>query len=373
MGANDGAHLYSKFKLRILIFKYARSIAPKMKSEDLYVRSFRGEDNFNEFVMSLGGDPVAITRASGLPLSPPRGWIIFDSFSGVCRLFEAAAAQTNEPYFGLKWALHQPTDFRFSGPMVYLLTKAIDMRHWLDLAVEYQKIHTNGIKYRYEADKAADSLTGIVSVHPLAPPCRHMIEQILAAIALMGRQFIPDFKLKRVTFQHSAPEDMTLYEKIFQCPVTFNADQTTIVLEYSYIELKNTNLMTKISAPFVKKYMDWRIAKHPKAKQTITMLVAETIPVILGVNGSDIHHVSQALNLHPKKLQRLLREENTHYSAVLDEVRKNIAARLLVETEISIVRLAKMLDYSSDRAFTTASKRWFEMSATDYRTHARLQ
>ena len=340
-----------------------------MKREDLYTRSFRGEDGFNEFVASLGGDPIAVTKASGLAPSLPKGLINFESFAGVCRLFEEAAAQTGEPYFGLKWALRQPTDFRFSGPTVYLLTKAIDMRHWIDLAISYQKIHTNGISYRYEVDKVADTLTGIIMVHPFAPPCRQIVEQLLAGIALLGQQFIPDFQLKRVTFQHSAPEDMTLYEKIFKCPVLFDADQTTIVSESRYIELKNTGLMTKIASPLVRKYMDWQIAKHPIAKQTISMLVSETIPTILGVNGSDIQHMSQALDLHPKKLQRLLKEEGTSYSAILDEVRQNIAARLLAESDISIVRLAKMLDYSSDRPFTTASKRWFGMSATDYRRH----
>ena len=76
-----------------------------MKSEDLYVRSFRGEDGFSEFVASLGGDPAAVTKASGLAPSLPKGLINYESFSGVCRLFEAAAAQTGEPYFGLKLSL----------------------------------------------------------------------------------------------------------------------------------------------------------------------------------------------------------------------------------------------------------------------------
>lgn len=342
-----------------------------MKREDLYIRSFRGEDGFNEFMAFLGGDPVAVTKAAGLVPSLPKGLINFESFAGNCRLYEEAAKQTGEPYFGLKWALHQPRDFRFNGPIVLLLTKATDVRHWMDMAISYQKLHTNGVTYHYEADKTADSVTSIISVHPLAPPCRQMVELLLAGYALMGYQFIPDCKFKRVTFQHNAPQDMTLYEKVFKCPVIFNADQTTIVSDYNYIEVKNTGLMTKIASPFIRKYMDWRIEKHPIAKQTISMLVAESLPSILGVNGSDILNVANTLDLHPKKLQRLLSEEGTSYSQILDEVRKNIAIRILAESDISIIRLAKMLDYSSDRSFTTAAKRWLGMSATEYRQHIR--
>lgn len=344
-----------------------------MKREDLYMRSFRGDDGFNEFVSDLGGNPVAITKAAGLAPSLPKGLINFESFSGVCRLFEEAAAQTGEPYFGLKWAFHQPSDFRFSGPNVLLISMADDARQWLDMAIDYQKIHSNGMAYNYEEDIVANTLTGVVSVHPFAPPCRQMVEQAVAGIALLCRRFISDFQLKSVTFQHSAPEDMSLYDKAFQCPVIFNADRITIEADHHYVELKKTSLLTKIVTPIVKKYMEWELSKHPKAKQSISMMVAETLPGILGVQGSDIQNVANVLFLHPKKLQRLLKEEGNSYSNILDEVRRHITTRLLIESDISITRLAKMLDYSSDRSFAVASKRWFGMPASKYRQSLRLQ
>ena len=342
-----------------------------MKREDLYMRSFRGEDGFNEFVRSFGGDPVAITRKVGLAPSLPKGLINFESFVGICHLFEEAAKQTNEPYFGLKWAFNQPADFRFSGPNVLLLSMSKNARQWVDLAINYQKIHSNGMSFHYEEDLVANTATGVISIHPLAPPCRQMIEQFLACFALLARQFVPDLKFHLITFQHSPPQDMTLYEKAFQCPIVFNAERITIVTDHHYLELKKTNVITKIISPLVKKYMDWQLVKHPKAKQSMSMVVTETIPVILGVKGSDIRHVAEILNIHPKKLQRLLKEKGTSYSQILDDVRKNTAERILTESDISIIRLAKMLDYSSDRAFTTAAKRWFGMSATEYRQYLR--
>lgn len=338
-----------------------------MKREDLYARSFRGEDGFNEFVSSFGGDPAAVTRAAGLTPSLPKGLINFESFAGVCHLFEEAAAQTGEPYFGLKWAFHQPSDFRFAGPIVLLLSMADNVRQWVDMGIRYQKIHSNGFSYHYEEDETANIVTGVVSVHPLAPPCRQLVEQLMAGIALLRDKFMPDAKFNLVTFQHGPPEDMSLYEKAFKCPIIFNADRNTIVADHHYLKRNKTTLLTKLISPFVKQYMDWQLAKHPKAKQSISMMTTETIPAILGVKGSDIKHASQALNIHPKKLQRLLKDEGTSYSDILDEVRRNIAARLLAESDISIGRLAKMLDYSSDRPFTAASKRWFGMPATEYR------
>lgn len=344
-----------------------------MRREDLYARSYRGDDGFNEFVSSLGGDPMAVTRAAGLVPTLPKGLINFEPFAGICKLFEEGAAQTGDPFFGLKWALHQPDDFRFSGPTVLLISRSLNLRQWIDMTIAYQKIHTNGLSYHYEEDEVANVVTGVVSIHPLAPPCRQLIEQLMAALPMLGRKFIPDFKLKLVTFQHGpSEEDTNLYEKIFQCPVIFNADRTTIVSDLHLMKAERTTFLTKILSPVVKTYMDWRLATHPKANQSISMMVAETLPSLLGVKGSDIQNTAHALGIHPKKLQRLLKEEGTSYSTVLDDVRRNIAARLLAESDISIARLAKMLDYSSDRPFTVASKRWFGMAATEYRKTLRL-
>jgi len=39
--------------------------------------------------------------------------------------------------------------------------------------------------------------------------------------------------------------------------------------------------------------------------------VIQTLPTILGVRSSDIKTVAEVLDLHPKKLQRLLSDEGT--------------------------------------------------------------
>lgn len=338
-----------------------------MKREDLYMRSFRGEDGFNEFVQSLGGNPAAITKAAGLVPHLPKGLINFESFAGTCRLFEEGAKQTNEPQFGLKWALNQPPDFRFSGPNVLLLSMSSNAGQWLDMAIDYQKIHSNGMSFRYEKDTETDLVTGYIYVHPLAPPCRQMVEQFVACIAIIGRQFIPSFNFHHLAFQHGPPEDMSLYDEVFQCPIVFNADQVTITTGLQYLKMKKTGVVTKLVLPLVRKYMNWQLDKHPRGADSISMLITESLPGIMGVRGSSVNDIAQVLDIHPKKIQRLLKDEGTNFSDVLDDVRKNIAERLLIESDISIARLAGMLDYSSDRPFTAASKRWFGMTPTEFR------
>jgi len=93
----------------------------------------------------------------------------------------------------------------------------------------------------------------------------------------------------------------------------------------------------------------------------------------MGTNNSDITALANALELHPKKLQRLLADEGNTYSEILDQVRISLTDRLLGETDMSINRIAKTLDYSTDRAFTAAVKRWHGMTPTKYRKHIRMK
>ena len=59
-----------------------------------------------------------------------------------------------------------------------------------------------------------------------------------------------------------------------------------------------------------------------------------------------------------KRLQRLLDAEGTTVSAMLDRVCGNIARRMLIDSKISVERIAGLLDYSGTPPFTTAFKRW---------------
>lgn len=342
-----------------------------MRREDLYVRSPLEFEGFDTFIETLGGNPRVLMRQAKLDSRDSNSKIHFIPWAAHCRYFELAAEALNEPYLGLKWAFEMPKDYRTSGPTLLLGSLASDLRHFLEMVVSYQKIHTNGVRYAFKDDVDADELIGTVSIHPLSPPCRQCCEHIMAGIAIMGRQYIKDLKFKRVTFQYSEAKNTDWYEKAFQCPVEFNAPQNTLVADRHYLDKQKKNLVTKLLTPVLKSYLNKQLSDHPHAKQSISDMVYETLPPIMGLKKSDIHVMAELLELHPKKLQRLLKDEGTSYTQILDDVRKNLAESLLVETDISVMRMAKMLDYGTDRAFTLAAKRWFGITPSQYRKEGR--
>jgi len=343
----------------------------RMKREDLYIRMPSKKDGTHEFIKKLGGDPEAVARRAGLEYFSTQTNIRYVPWTNFCRFFELSAQELDDPYFGLKWAMNIPKDLRNIGPAIYMGTIAKNMRHLLAMLTAYLKIYTNAIVFSYEEDVEANTVTGVVELHPLSPPSRQFCEHTLACTAEMGRRHVPDFKLIAVTFQYSAPKDISWYEKAFQCPVYFNADRNTLVTDRVYLGTEKMSPALKLIAPLLKSYIKWSVEKSPNSSQPMSQFVIATLPAIIGVGNSNIEAVATALQLHPKKLQRLLAEEGTSYSELLDRVRESLAERLLMETDISIDRVARTLDYSTARAFTTACKRWFDMTPTKYRDHIR--
>ena len=336
-----------------------------MASKNLYCRSFYHIDGFLDFVDQQGGNSKALFEAVGLAYPPYKSKIHYCSFTALCDMWELAAQQLNDPNIGFKWAFDMPEDYRSSGATMFVGFIAKNMKDFLDIAADYQKVHTNGVNYSYTVEN--NSIMGFVDFHPLSTRHRVLCEHIMAGIVIMGRRYITDVKFNYINFQHNAPSDQSWYEKAFQCPVYFNCERNMISAGDNILDHDTNSYIFNFFKAIAGSYVDVFLKPARPSKTPMSLTVSRTLPSIFGMNNSDIKTMAASLNMHPKKLQRLLRDEGRNYSDIVDETRQSMATWLLSNSDISIGRIAKMLDYSSDRAFGMATKRWFNQSPRAYR------
>ena len=342
-----------------------------MRHEKLYVRSGQDDDGAREFIQSLGGDPDKMAELADLDYSAKASDVPLLDWGRVCHYFELGAQMCDDPDFGLKAALSMPDDFRNIGPIAFMAFVTDNLRSLIKILLPYLDSHTNGVKFDIKEDEAADTIMGIITLHPYSPPCRQYFTHIMGMASVMAHRHIPDFKLDYVTFQHDAPADMAMYNEVFKCPVHFNAEQNTLVTDIKFLGKEHTPQILKVFTPILKSYLDWRKKRLAQPPKTMTEQVVQILPTIMGTLNSDVVSVANTLQIHPKKLQRLLAEEGTHYSEILDDVRQNMAQRILSESDMTITRLARLLDYSSDRPFSNAAKRWWGLTPSQYRRSMR--
>jgi AraC-like DNA-binding protein len=69
--------------------------------------------------------------------------------------------------------------------------------------------------------------------------------------------------------------------------------------------------------------------------------------------------VADALSMHPRTLQRRLRELGTTFEDIKDEARRDLAHRYLAHRDVPLAQVTALLDYSEQSALTRSCHRWF--------------
>jgi len=81
--------------------------------------------------------------------------------------------------------------------------------------------------------------------------------------------------------------------------------------------------------------------------------------------------VAQLMALSVRNLQRYLKEQDTSFRKIVDNVRNNLASQYLIDSTLSLNHVSDALGFSNYSEFSRAFKRWNNMSPKDFRnTHS---
>lgn len=330
-----------------------------------------------EFINRAGGNSDKLIREAGINPADLKDKEKFVCWLALQRLLANAARELHLPDLGLRWAEGHKLPLNNFGPLVVLLLISKDVRSFLDSWIEYDRIHTTG-SYSQVVEGEAYGLPdgtarGIVWYSPASPDSRQLKETCISVFYQMFHNLsgLPD-PVSRVGFPHKPMASLDVYKTHFKCPIEFNA-------AYTYIDFSSSILDKKMGPTFnpgkkmFSSHIERKLRKSPTGQTGFSAQVGLILPYVLGIGKSDAETVAETLGVSLRKMQRLLKDEGNRYSEVLDEVRHNMARELLQDSEISISRIAELLDYKSPSAFTTACKRWTGLSPRQYRTMSRTQ
>jgi len=88
---------------------------------------------------------------------------------------------------------------------------------------------------------------------------------------------------------------------------------------------------------------------------------------LLRETTSDIETIAGGLALTTRNLQLKLKEEDTSFRKLRDEIRKEIAVSYLKDGNDSICEIALLLGFADQSAFQHAFKRWTGKTPGEYR------
>jgi AraC-like DNA-binding protein len=85
----------------------------------------------------------------------------------------------------------------------------------------------------------------------------------------------------------------------------------------------------------------------------------------------DLEHVAKQLGVSSRTLQRRLADTGTRWSELLEEARRQLSARLLVDQSLSVDDVAVLLGYAEASAFHRAFRRWTGQTPGAFRKQQR--
>jgi AraC-like DNA-binding protein len=148
----------------------------------------------------------------------------------------------------------------------------------------------------------------------------------------------------------------TMLKRHFACEISFDAPADILVLDEAALE-----------RPFLSRNADLYEVLLPGLEAALherlgAVTLADDVKSILqrSMRGErpSVEKVADAMRMSPRTLQRRLAEHDTSYQKLLDDVRDNMARRLLLDTDLDTGEIAFLLGFDELNSFTRAFHGW---------------
>ena len=311
----------------------------------------------------LGIAPEALFPLEGVSVdlfADPDNAIPFANF---CGLFSRCKEATGRDDLGL--LVCEKAGASDLGLVGFLLMQAPDVRTALgDL-----------VRYLHHSDRGAvpfmtvqDGLVGLgYSIHePNLPGTEQMYDGALAVgrnimRGVCGAQWTP----LEVTLSRRRPASPSRYERFFDAPIRFDADQSVIFFSEKWLDTPIPHADPALRRMLQEQIDLLEVEEAGKISEQVRRLLRTGI---LTSSGS-FDDVSHLLRMSRRTLARHLEAEGTSFKHLSQEVCFDVARQLLMNTSLTMTDISLTLNYSEASAFTRAFRHWSGTTPRQWRTN----
>lgn len=342
----------------------ARGARPTTASGHVRSSAF---SQFTALANAFGGDATALLAAAGIDapaLHDDHGSL---PYREVEQLLEQAADVLACPDFGLRLAAAQASHgaTRAFGPLGVAMRHATTLREALQYAADH--IHAYGSALKLCLEKLPDDgrIFLLLEMESRAPaPQRQGVEHALALLrhavaAITGSQARPC----EIWFSHEALAPLPVYRSHLNTTLRFGRSMTGLLFDEQDLDLplpEHDAQLHEIATHFI----DQRFPPVPRRLGTRVRII---VTHLLAAGSCTHDRVAATLGLHPRTLQRRLRDEGESFEAIKDQVRRDVALRHLGQSNVSLVKMTEILGYSETSVLTRSCHRWFSASPRQLR------
>lgn len=306
--------------------------------------------NYSEVARAGGLDPARMLFDAGLSPSILREPDLLIPVERVGHLLQASAAASGNEAFGLCMA--ESRQLSNLGAVGMLIRDQATLRDSLDVLMRYQALLNGSLSLMIEESAGLVVIREELKAGNARQSTRQRIELALGVMLRLMRQFLgAGWHPRRVCFEHPAPRDLSAHLRLFGCRVEFDYDYNCIVCAKADLDARNPS-----ADPAMVRYAQ-QLLNVSAQQQEAAMLgdVRRTILLLLPSGRCAIEQVAEHLGVVCRTLQRRLTEKGENFSSMVNEIRKELATRHVLEGDRPLTEVAMLLGFSAPSAFS----RWY--------------
>jgi len=269
-------------------------------------------------------------------------------------LWHAACEATGDPAFGLHVA-ERITPGAFDL-LEYIARSSPTLGDALARVAQYARLVDDVGEIAFV--KAGDEVTIVPRLIDAWPIPFGVMEAILAITVRMARELTGDPALapRAVEMRHAEPRDTREHTRIFGVPVRFGAPRNGLTFSEAQLALPVAKADPALSA-ILDRHAQELLRRLPPAG-TFSQRVRALLAAELRSGNPALEPIAAKLRMSTRTLRRRLGDDGTSLSALLDELRRELALRYLEEQTMTLDAIAFELGFADARAFRRAFKRW---------------
>ncbi len=324
---------------------------------DVPVIRSAGLRGFREVVGELGGDADDLARRARLdPAALDTDEDLVDDVA-VATVLELAAADLARPDLGLMVAERQ--DLSVLGALALAVESSETVADAVACTSRYLFVHAPAMRISVVPDPegvaGVDGLRydltepGIVPLPQGATLSLGTLHRIIRSLA--GGSY----GLRSVDLPHPPVAPRSTYEDFFGARVRFDRPVGLLRLPSSLGSLRLAGRDETVR----RVALDYLARQVPARSDLVTPRVRGAVQQLLATTVPEVGTVARLLDVHPRTLQRRLADEDTSFTAVLDDVRRHEAHRYLTTTDLPLAQVARLVGVAEQAVLTRLARRWW--------------
>ncbi|TQM09083.1 AraC family transcriptional regulator [Pseudonocardia kunmingensis] len=317
-----------------------------------------------QLVHGLGGDADGLFARARVPVDALDNDDALVPSRHAGRLLETAARDLDCPDLGLRLAAQQ--DIGVLGPLAIAVENSPTLGDALDCATRFLFAHSPGSRVAQVRDP--QRTPGVVGLlYENAGPDPMPPQAVDHALGLFHRAIVllrgGSYGLRSAHLPHPPLAPVAAYTDHFGADVRFAQPGALLRVPTQLLAtaLPGANpVLREIT-------LDYLADRFTRPEETTSDQVRLLLTRSLGSAPVHLGAIARLLTVHPRTLQRRLAAESTTFDALLDDVRRDTAHRLITETDLPFSQVTAMVGLTGQSALTRAVRRWSGHTPRDLR------